>query len=342
VSKHTVGFLALLTGVLAVGAIPVAHADEVGRFSAIEENDLFAPDNHDQHYTQGARLSYLSGDLAPNSWAAPPSFWGLFEGGKQTTSRHFDIAVEQDIFTPRDKTRANPDPRDRPYAGWLHLGLGWIQDTDKSRLDHLGIEIGMIGPSSQAAQAQNRFHLAIDVAQAQGWAFQLHDEVAGTIDYERSWRVAYHEMGGVAFDAIPEAGMTLGNVYDYAEAGGRLRFGKNLLADYGPGRIAPGPSGTDYFNPDYLAEGDPIIAYGFVGVQGRAVGRNIFLDGNSFQASRSVTKKNFVGDAEIGFVLGFSEFFRVSYSYLLRSQEFEHQHGPDHFGSLMASLVLPF
>ena len=328
---------ALLLGLSLAGP---AAADELGRFTAIEENDLFAPANHDMHYTQGARLGYFSGDVTARGQPAAPNIWGLFPGGD--VSRHWEVTFEQDIFTPRNKQRINPDPRDRPYAGWLHLGFGLIQDTGKSQLDHLGFELGVIGPSSQAAQAQNRFHLAIDVATAQGWGFQLHDQIGGTIDYERHWRLAYREMGDLGFDFLPEAGLTVGNVYDYAEIGGRIRFGRNLRADYGPGRIRPGPDGTAYYNADYIAPGLPIVAYGFLGTQGRIVGRDIFLDGNDFQASRSITKKPFVGDLEAGFVLGWQDWLRVSYSWLMRSQEFKHQPGPDHFGSLMASLVLPF
>jgi lipid A 3-O-deacylase len=338
VGKHSQGLaLALLLG---LGLLRPAAADDVGRFTAIEENDLFAPANHDQHYTQGARIGYFSGNVVPQGQLASPHLWGLFEGGSGI-SRHWEVTVEQDIFTPRDKTRTNPDPRDRPYAGWLHLGFGFIQDSRQEHLDHLGFELGVIGPSSQAAQAQNRFHLAIDIATAQGWGFQLHDEIAGTIDYERHWRLFYQPVGDLAFDFLPEAGLTVGNVYDYAEIGGRIRFGRNLLADYGPSRIGPGPSGTAYYNPDNIAEGLPIVAYGFLGTQGRIVGRNIFLDGNSFQASRSVSKNLWVGDLEAGFVLGWQDWLRVSYSWLLRSQEFKHQAGPDHFGSLMLSLILP-
>ena len=342
--RHACVLLAL-AALLAPGT--AARADDTGRFTAIEENDLFAPANRDDHYTQGARLGYLSGDVAAGATLAPPNLWGIFPGGREV-SRHWELSVEQDIFTPRDKTLQNPDPRDRPYAAWAHLGFGWVQDTDHERLDHLGFELGVIGPAAQGEQAQNRVHLAIDVPTAQGWGFQLHDEIAGTIDYERHWRLLYREMGDLAFDVIPEAGVTVGNVYDYAEVGGRIRFGRNLRSDYGPGRIAPGPNGTDYVNLDpdpdhhYMAAGLPIVAYGYLGTQGRLVGRNIFLDGNSFQASRSVSKNLLVGDLEAGFVLGLGPWFRVSYSWLLRSEEFKHQQGPDHFGALMASFWLPF
>ena len=40
--------------------------------------------------------------------------------------------------------------------------------------------------------------------------------------------------------------------------------------------------------------------------------------------------------------MGFSDWLRVSYSYLVRSDEFYGQKGADQYGSLTASIVLPF
>src|SRR6185312_3958873 len=158
VMRHACVLFAL-AALLAPGAAAPALADETGRLTTIEENDLFAPANRDDHYTQGARLGYLSGDVAAGATLAPPNLWGFFPGGREV-SRHWELSVEQDIFTPRNKRLQNPDPRDRPYAAWAHLGFGWIQDTDHERLDHLGFELGVIGPAAQGEQAQNRVHLA--------------------------------------------------------------------------------------------------------------------------------------------------------------------------------------
>jgi Uncharacterized protein conserved in bacteria (DUF2219) len=63
-----------------------------------------------------------------------------------------------------------------------------------------------------------------------------------------------------------------------------------LGADYGPVRIRPALSGTDYFDAEDLDEGRGY--YFFAGTQGRVVGRDIFLGGNSFRTSPSVSKKN--------------------------------------------------
>src|SRR5207244_10781648 len=104
---------------------------------------------------------------------------------------------------------------------------------------------------------------------------------------------------GVGADIVPQLGASVGNILTYGAAGALLRIGKGLGADYGPVRIRPALSGTDYFDADRLDEGKGY--YFFVGTQGRIVGRNIFLDGNSYRTSPSVSKKNAVGDAQVGF-----------------------------------------
>jgi lipid A 3-O-deacylase len=62
--------------------------------------------------------------------------------------------------------------------------------------------------------------------------------------------------------------------------------------------IRPGYSGTSYFSGERAG-----VKFGwnfFVGTQGRAVAWNIFLDGNTFQNSRSVVKEPVVADLIIG------------------------------------------
>ena len=86
---------------------------------------------------------------------------------------------------------------------------------------------------------------------------------------------------------------SVGNVFTYAGAGAMFRVGQSLLADWGPPRIEPALSGSDFVNFD---QSKPIAWSLFAGFEVRAVVRNIFLDGNSFQHSASVTKIPLAGD----------------------------------------------
>lgn len=316
--------------VLGLGATIVAPrdqalAEEAGRLTLIEENDsVIFPS--DRYYTQGFALIHLSGEVKDDSpWAAPfagLSDWGLFGGGSQV-SRRYEISFGQSIFTPEDTDLTNPDPDDRPYAGWLYGGIGLIQDTDRRQLDHLQLLLGVVGPHSLARKAQNDWHQFIGVADAEGWDHQLHNEPGIMLSYERKWRLMQPLGGGFAIDAIPELGASAGNVMTYAQAGTMLRFGRNLAVDYGPARIRPTLSGTSYFNGDYME--DPFGFYFYVGAQGRAVARNIFLDGNTFRDSREVEKEVLVGDISGGIALFWSNDVKLDAGFTYRTKEFEGQ-----------------
>jgi lipid A 3-O-deacylase len=204
-------------------------------------------------------------------------------------------------------------------------------------LENLELQLGVIGPPALGKETQNTFHQFIGQDQAQGWSSQLQNEPGIVISYERKWRLPPPGSGVGWIDVIPEAGATVGNVFTYGETGALLRIGKNLQADYGPVRIRPALSGTDYFNSTDI-EGD-YGYYFFAGTQGRIVGQNIFLDGNSFRTSRSVPKKIFVADLQAGFTFFTSKAFRVDFSVARRTEEFHGQATPDVIGTAAVSFA---
>jgi len=322
-------FLAIATAATALcgGA---AKADDNSRFTMIEENDSVLWDS-DKYYTQGLEFTYLGPDVAADSaWIGPfdaLADLGPFDAtGAGEVSRRYEVMLGQSIFTPKDTARQDPDPNDRPYAGWFYGGVGLIQDTDRRRLDHLELLAGVVGPAAFGKTTQNDWHQYIGIDKSRGWDEQLDNEPGLMLSYERKWRFLQPIGAGLAVDAIPELGITVGNVMDYVQAGGMLRFGKNLEADYGPSRIRPALSGTPYFNSDYLD--GPFGFYFFVGAQGRAVARNIFLDGNTFEDSRSVDSEPLVGDLSGGLTMFWGDAVKLDAVMTYRTEEFEDQDDP--------------
>ena len=105
----------------------------------------------------------------------------------------------------------------------------------------------------------------------------------------------------------------------------------DLPADYGTPRIRPSLPGSEFFVPRRSFAG-----YVFAGLEGRAVARNIFLDGNTFKDSHSVEKYPFVGDFQGGVaLLGFG--VRAAFTYVFRTEEFVEQNSPDKFGAITLS-----
>jgi lipid A 3-O-deacylase len=101
--------------------------------------------------------------------------------------------------------------------------------------------------------------------------------------------------------------------------------------------IRPGYAGTSYFSAE---RGGVTFGYDvYLGIQGRLVAQNILLDGNTFQHSRSVDKEIAVGDALVGAEMFCKDYFRGGFTFLLRSNEFTKQTGPDTFGGVYVSFA---
>jgi hypothetical protein len=303
------------------------------------ENDSFT--GSDQHYTSGLKVSWLSADLVdwgPHGWRK--RFVDLLPFvNRPSGQKNFGFALGQNIYTPRDATRANPDPADRPYAGWTYLELAFVSKTSAVS-DRLSLQAGVVGPSSLAKESQRTVHRWIGSVRPEGWDYQLRNEAGVNVGYERRWRLyARALVQTLGLDLIPHLGASLGNVQTYANAGGTLRFGLNLPSDFGVQLARPGSVGgspTDDLDPRVALDRN-FSLFGFGTADGRAVARDIFLDGNTFRTSRSVTKRPFVADlgAGIGLIAGP---WQLTYTQVWRTREFKAQRGRfNNFGSVTLS-----
>ena len=304
------------------------EAPRTGVLSLVIENDLFY--NSDRNYTSGVALVWVPTAGPAPDWALRVARWIPWfpvEGDV----RH-GYALGQNMYAPSDITLANPPLDDRPYAGWLYGTIGLGVETGR-QLDQLALTLGVVGPASGAEQTQKFVHKIVGSPEPQGWDTQLGNELGILLTYQRSWRaLATTTLLGLDFDLTPHFGGALGNVYTYANGGMTLRYGRNLALDYGPPRIQPSIPGSGFFVPPAS-----FAWYLFAGFEGRAVARNIFLDGNTFQDSRSVDKEPLVGDLQWGIVLTWQG-VRLGYTHVVRTREFKTQREHDVFGSVSLSV----
>lgn len=312
-----------------------ARADETerGTLSVLVENDVFF--DTDRDYTNGLMLSYTLGPDSTPQWlddaACALPFFNAPSGDCSGRDVRRVIELGQNMYTPTDITLVNPPLTDRPYAGFLYVGLGFVTD-DKVEQQQLQLQLGVVGPASLADETQTWYHGLIGAHRPRGWDTQLKNEPALVLTYERSWRsFRSGEILGLSFDLSPHIGGAIGNVYDYVNVGGALRLGLNLPDDFGPPRIDPSLPGSSFHEPSRK-----LSAYLFAGIDGRAIGRNLFLDGNSFTTSRHVAKNPLVGDLEFGWVLAYRR-MRVAFTHVFRTKEYRTQPGVDQFGSVTVS-----
>ena len=291
------------------------------------ENDIFS--GQDNNYSNGVRVSYFSPEKPAPYWLMRSA--DLVPFYPSEARFRWGVAIGQSMYTPDDITLVNPPVDDQPYAGWLYGSATLVADTEKT-LDTFQMTLGVVGPASGAKRTQRFIHDIINSPEPMGWSYQLENEPGIVLTYERKWRNLFEISPlGLDFDITPGAGVNLGNVFTDAGVSMIARFGHNLPSDYGPPLIRPSMGGSDFFVP-----GQDFGWYFFGGVEGRAVGRNIFLDGNTFTDSRSVDKNHFVGGAQAGIALTFSD-VRVAYTHVIRTKEFTTQRDTNQFGALSVS-----
>lgn len=347
--KTTVRSFMLLLGLCA----SATNAQESNwAYSFHFENDLFA--DTDQQYTSGVKFTAVTPDLTSAfrdrpelpDWARRliPYIPFIRERG---ANRTLAFSLGQNIYTPADVATSALVTTDRPYAGWLYFGTTF-QTRDINRQDTFDVQFGLIGPYSFAEETQQLVHELRGILVPRGWDNQLRTEPGLVLAYERTWRLnLFGERSGFSSDVLPSLGAALGNVTTYASAGVQLRAGWNLPSDFGYSPIRPGGvTQVDALRDRELsatatgslqfARRRAFSAYGFAGVNGRAVAHDIFLDGNTFRDSHSIGSKPLVGDFVAGLTVGYGG-AKLSYAKVFRTREYGGQPRDHRFGSITLS-----
>ncbi len=316
--------------VLASPALAVPPQDPLGILTLQIENDAVSTyrGTSDQNYTSGLKLGYTTGTgSVPGALEqAGRAVWG---DGVQRIS--FDLS--QSIFTPRNTQLSPPNPRDRPYAGYLRATAALIHDSDTAR-SVVGLTLGVVGPAALGRQVQNGFHEIIGDPPTRGWGSQIRDEPAIELLVERTWRIPVTRFSNLEVDALPAVSAGVGTVRDYVQVGATIRLGQGLASDFGAPRIRPGLSGGDAYTPTR-----PFAWYVFAGVDGQAIARDVFLDGSTFRSnSPHVSKRPYLGEIQAGLaVMAYG--VRLTYTHVFQTPSFDRQRsGLFNFGSLAASV----
>ena len=314
-------------------------------FAVTEENDFFSNpfDHTDRHYTQGLKLAYRGGDDEIPSLAARVSE-ALPRLGIQINAQNLGGVFGQNIYTPEDLQSHALITTDRPYAGWLYGGV-YLQRRGLTGVDgipvmeNFEIDAGVTGSPSLAGTIQVTFHHAFFPRSIpDGWHNQIAAEPGLLLKYERFWRLSPNPQTARYFDLIPHVGAKVGNIEVSGNMGGTLRVGLNLPDDFGVPLIdSPASSGGGI-----TASPQPFAFYAFGGVDGRAVGHNLFLDGSTFRGGPSVERIPWVADLSCGAAMRLFRHFELSYTHVVRTHEFVGQHLADIFGSLEAKAMFQF
>lgn len=271
-----------------------------GYYDLYEENDYFTLVNTDSQYTQGLQFRY-------------------------TDNKNNAYMVGQQIYTPADKQETELTENDRPYGGWLYVGKETRDIHSMTSQSTYTWQVGVVGPASLAEQAQNETHRLVNIATVKGWDNQLNNEPGILYRAERQDITLQNRALGLELDNLSNFGVNLGNVKTDLFVGNIIRWGENLPSSFGYRRL-PGNADETIFRPEYNF-------YAFLGAEGKLVGHNIFLDGNSWEASHEVEKEYLVGNLRVG--LSFRVYsIRVTYTFVVTTPEFRERHSNHGYGSL--------
>ena len=284
------------------------------------------------HLTWGWRFSYTPN--APNPDWLDKFREDLFWSSEPWKAR-VSYSLQQSAYTPNTYTSSGSRAidglsaiPDRPSAGYLLANARFNLEQDFKEnaqyLDRVNIGLGVVGPLSGGEEMHKIFHRSTS-RNFRSWD-ELDTEPVAILQYDTGKRWVWEENTlGFGIEFYPYTGVTLGNAYTYASLGVSSRIGTNLREDSGPLRSNMIMSGTNF-----PQTGDYLSWNLFAGIEGKYVGHNIFVDGNSFSNTSDVSSLNKVLDVQLGGEIGWGE-KRVSLMHVFRTEEFASQISPDKF-----------
>lgn len=308
----------------------ITQSDKDKVLTLVIENDLFGTKGTDANYTSGVRLTYLDINAnMPSISEQIDDFIPTFEVN-DTTSVFYSIG--HNLYTPRDIERRSLDKDDRPWASHIYGSMGLVSITN-NHMDEVEVSLGIIGPAALGQPIQKFVHEYISGSpEPLGWDNQLENEPTLGVAWVRRFPIATEiEMAGLSVGGAPHFGATIGNARTFANAGFNLRLTpESEKWQDAPLRVRPALPGTGFFQTPKKKR---LSWYVFGGVDGRAVARDIFLDGNTFTDSHDVDKKPFVADANAGVAFTYDD-VRLSYTLVYRTKEFDGQDDEAVFGAI--------
>ncbi len=316
--KHRVN-IAILAGIICVAVMGIVLGQETLTLYMENDGGVIKPlYRTDRHYTNGTEIAFTH---QPDvNFLKDYSRWNGFGKNDGEVNTALGYFFGQNLYTPDHVD--NPAKRakhDMVFAGWMYGGI-FAQRASENQMEHLELNIGMIGPVASGGEVQGFVHHFMGVAEAKGWNNQLKDEFEADATWLRRQRVDEQYFKRTEnFDAHLEYGATVGTLHRNADLGIVFRYGINLPNDFGPGRLeAPASACID--KPAQTQS-----AYIFTRFGGKLVEYDRFLTG--------LTTEPVVGQLQIGMAYRYKS-FEVSYSQTFLTREYKEQGSTDSYAAL--------
>ena len=232
------------------------------------------------------------------------------------------FALRQEIYNPSIDAPVLLHGQ-RPYAGWLALTFGPVQETANAQ-QSLEVEVGVTGEPSLAEFAPTRFHRLFGFREPLGWRGQLPFEPGILLKYQAAKTVV--DLGRQRPVAVVLAGTSrvrLGTIA--VDASGGLQLGAGLW----PARPWPGT---------VTRPATPFSLYVMAGARLDVVFRDAFLQGTLLRASPSVDLRHWVPGLDAGVALRHRR-LQFQWRVFHRSREYRTQPRAHTYSSLGLALL---
>lgn len=284
-------------------------------WNATFENDVFF--GSDRNYTNGVQLERveLGRGVPGEGWLSACGLVGC--GDHRWVTTHHRIG--QLMYTPENIEVVAPQPLDRPWAGLLYYAYERAFLDDEGRiLTRLIGQFGVIGPAAFSKDTQTLVHRIIDSPKPLGWGNQSGNELVGLAMVDRKWALSGLEYNGKNGFQSRSAGswrVAVGTLMTFAGAGFETTVGTNLptlvslpgieIKNYPPLMATMGNAAGQGSQTTALADrrGQCLVDWLdcslTLGIEGRLMAHNVFLDGPVFRSGPKVDSKRFVADASL-------------------------------------------
>lgn len=351
IEKHFCGLMIFIAVFLLAGS-PWLRAQfttsdrQKGSLAFSLENDVWL--NQDDGYTNGLQFMWVSPVLSLETdssflrylyklnlkFLGPGSNSQVEDSKIKKDERRANLSLAQGMFTPESLTETELIPGDRPYAGLLYVSLGLLR-MNQRRQDSIGLAAGVVGPLSLADTFQRWLHQTYGWTYPEGWENQLKNEPVIQLWFNRLWTVKSPVESSSGLKPVLKAGVggRVGNLMTAAEAIIDFRLGFNLE----PLRDAYTPS--PLFGHLFTDRTSRTSVQAFIRLEGRVLGRNLLLEGNTFRSSHGVDIHRLYGQMSAGLSVQTHLAGILGY-FVLRTKEFHGQKYHDPFVGLTFSFNL--
>ncbi|MBP2831078.1 lipid A deacylase LpxR family protein [Aquimarina sp. U1-2] len=236
-------------------------------------------DSTDRYYSYGLNADF--------KWIQPDAkFLSSWFTTRKTAIHSVSLNIE--AYTPEynERTGEAIPTEERPYAGLSYLNYS-IASYYENYIITLGVDLGILGPQSQAGEIQNWFHGIIGDEKLQGWNQQLENTLA--FNLLGQWIQSLYR--ATNFDVYGDVKVSIGAIHTNVHPMLHFRLGKLKPITQS---IA---SNSGLINSDTEFYFDGAVGYCISAFDGTVQG-NIFEDDDFFDFD---AMNNFIFNASAGF-----------------------------------------